>query len=192
MSESRSNEGSGERGNHGTLVEKRRKKGNKDGEEKEEEEEDRKSGPLSSTSARVLAALMETRSRELPLTAAKPIYLRPRSLLPSLFSVHGSPLLEVASPSPFPPRAAPARRSTHDDVSLRSAPRRSRLSYSPSLARTRSVAGPPTRLQRGSCLTRGYFTFPCSPGRRSRRVAIRASNRGLTREVRDARAHDNT
>ena len=88
---------SGERGNHGHAVEKRRKKGNIKTEE--EEEEDRKSGPLSSTSARVLAALMETRSRELPLTAAKPIYLRPRSLLPSPFSVHGSPLLEVASPS---------------------------------------------------------------------------------------------
>lgn len=33
---------------------------------------------------------METRSRELPLTAAKPIYLRPRSLLPSRFSLVGS------------------------------------------------------------------------------------------------------
>lgn len=46
---------------------------------------------LTERSTRVLPALMETRSREPPLTAAKPIYLRPRfflgfppaSLLPS-------------------------------------------------------------------------------------------------------------
>lgn len=54
---------------------------------------------LSSTSARVLAALMETRSRELPLTAAKPIYLRPRSLFPS-------PPPPSLLGSRFPPRAA--------------------------------------------------------------------------------------
>ena len=61
---------------------------------------------LSSTSARVLAALMETRSRELPLTAAKPIYLRPRSLFPSpLSSVLGS---LRAPPSGVSLRPAPA------------------------------------------------------------------------------------
>lgn len=52
--------------------------------EKEREETQEEGRSLSSTSARVLAALMETRSRELPLTAAKPIYLRPRSLRPPL------------------------------------------------------------------------------------------------------------
>lgn len=56
----------------------------------------------------------------------------------------------------------------------------------PPLARSRS-AGLPTRLQRGSCLTRGYFTFPCSPAPRSRRrvapgYARSVSNRGLRRE----------
>lgn len=133
-------------------------------ERREEEERRKKEGrrgrpqerPLSSTSARVLAALMETRSRELPLTAAKPIYLRPRSLLSSPFSVPGSPVLPLG-----PPRAALPRASFFL--------RPSRMRYSP-LARAPS-GGPPTRLQRGSCLTRGYFTFPCSPGRRSRRVA---------------------
>lgn len=100
---------------------------------------------LSSTSARVLAALMETRSRELPLTAAKPIYLRPRSLFPSppssvLGSLRALPLPSLRRLSSSGPR---------------------RIRYPP-LARSRS-AGLPTRLQRGSCLTRGYFTFPCSP-----------------------------
>lgn len=42
---------------------------------------------------------METRSRELPLTAAKPIYLRPRSFLPPLLlKVQGSRLLPLGPP----------------------------------------------------------------------------------------------
>lgn len=122
---------------------------------------------------------METRSRELPLTAAKPIYLRPRSLLPS--------------PSP-PPRSRFSVSPRRCRSALRALPLPflRHLSSSgprcicyPPLARSRS-AGLPTRLQRGSCLTRGYFTFPCSPAPRSRtRVAPgyarSVSNRGLTR-----------
>lgn len=64
---------------------------------------------LSSTSARVLAALMETRSRELPLTAAKPIYLRPRPLFPSLPPRFSVPSARCRSPpSGVSLRPAPA------------------------------------------------------------------------------------
>lgn len=121
---------------------------------------------------------METRSRELPLTAAKPIYLRPRSLFPS------PPLLPLGSRFSVSPRRCHSALRTLPLPFLRhlssSGPRC--ICYPP-LARSRS-AGLPTRLQRGSCLTRGYFTFPCSPAPRSRRrvapgYARSVSNRGL-------------
>lgn len=63
---------------------------------------------------------METRSRELPLTAAKPIYLRPRSLFPSpppSLSVLGSRFLHGVATRPS------ARcRSPSSGISLRPAP----------------------------------------------------------------------
>lgn len=52
---------------------------------------------------------METRSRELPLTAAKPIYLRPRSLFPSLPPRFSVPSARCRSPpSGVSLRPAPA------------------------------------------------------------------------------------
>lgn len=65
---------------------------------------------------------METRSRELPLTAAKPIYLRPRSLFPSppppsRFSVLGfSTALPLGPPhaaAPLPPASLFVRPPLH-------------------------------------------------------------------------------
>lgn len=67
-------------------------------------------GALVERSTRVLPALMETRSREPPLTAAKPIYLRPRlfSLVLSLTTSFPRPRIllvtefvpDTLSPSP--------------------------------------------------------------------------------------------
>lgn len=106
---------------------------------------------LSSRSVRVLPALMETRSCEPPLTAAKPIYLRPRFFpVPFLLPCCRDPLL-------LPEFVA-------DSFSLR---------LSRSIILSFSVAPPrrpSCRVHRGSCLTREYFTFPCCRNEKKRRV----------------------
>lgn len=104
---------------------------------------------LSSRSRRVLPALMETRSHELPLTAAKPIYLRPRFFPASLL------LPSTRSRDPLRNRVCPQHMHTFSlslffsVVSLAT------------LLPSHSRADPRIRVHRGSCLTREYFTFPC-------------------------------